>query len=175
MNKALFIFFLFITGTFTHPAFAQVLTQYGDNVGTLDGIMKAYYDVVTIKKGEKPSYARDSSLHIPDARCGAITTKKDGSKPLKYMTLKEYHNLSDESLAKNGFVEREISRKVEQFGNIYHVWSTYESRNTPTGPVIERGINSIEMYNDGKRFWIIGWYFDQENRTNPIPKKYLTN
>ena len=41
-----------------HRAF-KLLTKYGDDVGTLDGInrrpttVKAYYDVVTIKKGEK--------------------------------------------------------------------------------------------------------------------------
>ena len=32
---------------------AQVTTKYGDDVSTLNGIMKAYYDVVTVKKGEK--------------------------------------------------------------------------------------------------------------------------
>jgi len=167
------IFLMFILTAAIRPASAQVLTKYGDNVSTLDGIMKAYYDVVTVKKGEKPVYQRDSSLHIPDPRCGMVRTKKDGSKVFDYMTLKEFHKRSDEFLTSEGFVEKEIGRKVEQFGNIYHVWSTYESRNTPDGPVIERGINSIEMYNDGKRFWIIAWYFDEESKTNPIPKKYL--
>nr|WP_294943605.1 hypothetical protein [uncultured Mucilaginibacter sp.] len=171
--KKIFFLLLFIATAFIRPASAQVLTKYGDNVSTLDGIMKAYYDVVTVKKGDKPSYQRDSSLHIPDPRCGAVRTKKDGSKVFDYMTLKEFHKRSDEFLTQEGFVETEIGRKVEQFGNIYHVWSTYESRNTPDGPVIERGINSIEMYNDGKRFWIIAWYFDEESKTNPIPKKYL--
>jgi hypothetical protein len=104
-----------------------------------------------------------------------MVTKKDGSKQLQYMTLKKYHEMSDASLAKNGFSEKEIARKVESFGHIYHVWSTYESRNTPDGPIIERGINSIELIFDGKRFWIIGWYFDNESKTNPLPKKYLIN
>lgn len=171
--KKIFFLALFIAVAAIRPVSAQVLTKFEDNVGTLDGIMKAYYDVVTVKKGEKPSYQRDSCLHIPDARCGSVSTKKDGTKVLAYMTLKEYHKRSDEFLSSEGFVEQEIGRKVEQFGNIYHVWSTYESRNTPTGPVIERGINSIEMYNDGKRFWIIAWYYDGESKTNPIPKKYI--
>lgn len=163
---------LFALGTF-NKLNAQVLTKYGDNVSTLDGIMKAYYDVVTVKKGEKPVYQRDSSLHIPDSLCGMVRTKKDGSKVFDYMTLKEFHKRSDEFLTQEGFVEKEIGRKVEQFGNIYHVWSTYESRNTTDGPVIERGINSIEMYNDGTRFWLIAWYYDGESKTNPIPKEYL--
>ncbi len=144
--KKIFLLVLFITVAFIRPTSAQVLTKYGDN---------------------------DSCLHIPDPRCGMVRTKKDGSKVFDYMTLKEFHKRSDEFLTSEGFVEKEIGRKVEQFGNIYHVFSTYESRNTADGPVIERGINSIEMYNDGKRFWIIAWYFDEESKTNPIPKKYL--
>jgi hypothetical protein len=171
--KKFLILILFVTPAFTRPASAQILTRYGDNVSTLDGIMKAYYDVVTVKKGEKPNYQRDSSLHISDPRCGMVRTKKDGSKVFDYMTLKEYHKRSDDFLTEDGFVEKEIGRKVEKFGNVYHVWSTYESRNVAAGPIIERGINSIDMYNDGKRFWIIAWYFDEESKTNPIPAEYL--
>ncbi|MEO7214086.1 hypothetical protein [Mucilaginibacter sp.] len=171
--KKIFFLLLFITAALTRPLSAQVLTKYGDNVGTLDGMMKAYYDVVTVKKGEMPSYQRDSCLHIPDPRVGYVMQKKDGTKALHYMTLMEYHQLSDASLAKEGFVEAEISRKVEKFGSIYHIWSTYESRTVAGGPVTARGINSIELYNDGKRFWLIAWYYDGESKTNPIPKEYL--
>ncbi len=114
-------------------AHAQVITKYGDNISTLDGIMKAYYDVVTVKKGEKPSYQRDSTLHVPNVNVGWATKSKDGKTGIKYVTLKEYHRQSDDYLAASGFDEREISRKVENFGAIYHVWSTYESRNSKTG------------------------------------------
>lgn len=155
------------------PSRAQVITKYGDNVSTLDGIMKAYYDVVTVKKGEKVSYERDSLLHIADARVGSGYIDKQGKQRFNYMTLKEYHRLSDASLSRDGFDEREISRKVEKFGSIYHVFSTYESRNIKNGPVIERGINSIELFNDGTRFWILAWFFDGERKDNPIPKEYL--
>ncbi len=155
-------------------AHAQVVTTYGDNLSTLNGIIKAYYDVVTVEKGQKPSYQRDSMLHVPNVNVGWATRSKDGKTGVKYVTLKEYHRQSDDYLAASGFYEKEISRKVEKFGAIYHVWSTYESRNTKTGPVIERGINSIELFYDGARFWILGWFFDNERKDNPIPAKYLT-
>ncbi|HEY2580245.1 MAG TPA: hypothetical protein VGI43_00475 [Mucilaginibacter sp.] len=152
---------------------AQVITKYGDNVSTLDGIMKAYYDVVTVKKGEKASYERDSLIHWPNVNVGWSGKTKDGKSTFHYVSLKEYHRLSDPVLERDGFDEREISRKVEKFGSIYHVWSTYESRNTANGPVIERGINSIELFYDGARFWILGWFFDSERKDNPIPAEYL--
>ncbi|MBS1521404.1 MAG: hypothetical protein JST50_10435 [Bacteroidetes bacterium] len=152
---------------------AQATTKYNDNVSTLDGIIKAYYDVVTVKKGEKPSYGRDSLLHWPGVVVGSAGISKNGEPVFHSMSLKRFHELSDPGLERDGFYEKEISRKVEQFGGIYHVWSTYESRNEPGGPIIERGINSIELYNDGTRFWILGWFFDSERKDNPIPEKYL--
>lgn len=157
----------------TQRSSAQVTTKFGDNVSTLDGIMKAYYDVVTIKKGEKPSYERDSLLHWPDVNVGMTSVGKSGKLSFRYMSLKEFHRLSDPYLEKEGFYEREISRKVDHFGAIYHVFSTYESRATSNGPVTERGINSIELYFDGARFWILGWFYDSERKGNPIPQEYL--
>ena len=175
MNKyfvAIAVVFLLMFSSQT--IIAQTITKYKDEVGTLDGIMKAYYNVVTVKKGEKVSYERDSLLHIADAQVGWNQQGKDGKPHLKMVSLKEYHKMSDEYLEKNGFYEIETSRKVEKFGSIYHVWSTYESRNKPGGEVIERGINSIELFFDGTRFWIITWVFDAERTDNPIPSEYLT-
>lgn len=152
---------------------AQITTKYGDNVSTLDGIIKAYYDVVCVKKGGKVYFERDSLLHWKDVRVGGVSMTKNGKPTIGFVTLKKYHELSDSHAEKDGFDEKEISRKTEKFGAIYHVWSTYESRNEPGGPVIERGINSIELFNDGTRFWILGWFYDGERKDNPIPKEYL--
>ena len=162
-----------LSALFAVRASAQVVTKFGDNVSTLDGIMKAYYDVVCIKKGEKASFERDSLLHYPKVSVGISSQRKDGTMAMRYMSLKEYHRLSDAYLEQNGFYEKEISRKVEHFGSIYHVWSTYESRNEPGGKITDRGINSVELFYDGTRFWIMGWFFDSERKDNPIPKEYL--
>src|SRR6185312_10417286 len=128
-----------------HISSAQVTTKFGDNVSTLDGIMKAYYDVVTVEKGGKVYFERDSLLHLPGVNVGWVEVDKNGKMSVRYLSLKEYHRLSDPYLVKSGFDEREIARRVEKFGGIYHVWSTYESRNTAAGPIIDRGINSIEL------------------------------
>jgi len=126
-----------------------------------------------LKKGGTVYYERDSLLHWPNVNVGWGGINKSGKSTFHYVSLKEYHRLSDPSLERDGFDEREISRKVEKFGNIYHVWSTYESRNAPDGPIIERGINSIELFYDGTRFWILGWFYDGERKDNPIPAEYL--
>lgn len=137
-----------------------LLTKYGDNVSTLDGIIKAYYDVVSIKKGEKISYERDSLLHVPDVRVASAGIDEKGNPVLLFTTLREYHRQSDAYMEKSGFYERETSRTIQKVRNIYHVWSAYESRYGPDEKVVAAGINSIDLYFDGKRFWILGWFYD---------------
>jgi hypothetical protein len=36
-----------------------------------------------------------------------------------------------------------------------------------------RGINSVQLFNDGRRWWIVSIYWQQENASVPIPEKYL--
>ena len=36
-----------------------------------------------------------------------------------------------------------------------------------------RGINSMQLMNDGVRWWIINIYWMQESKDNPIPERYL--
>ncbi len=144
----------------TYAQQEHVYTKYNDDVGTLDGIIKAYYDVVSVKKGTKVIFERDSLLHIPGVRVGSAGIDAKGTPVLHYTTLKEYHRESDAYMEKDGFYEHETSRQVRNIRNIYHVWSAYEERHEEGGKVIGQGINSIELYYDGKRFWILGWFYD---------------
>jgi hypothetical protein len=102
MKKITLLFTLICCIFITQSSFAQVTTKFGDNVSTLDGIMKAYYDVVTIKKGEKPSYERDSLLHWPNVNVGSVNISKTGKPVFHYISLKEFHRLSDPFLEKEG-------------------------------------------------------------------------
>jgi hypothetical protein len=38
-----------------------------------------------------------------------------------------------------------------------------------------RGINSIQLFNDGNRWWIVNIYWQQESAEDPIPDMYLAN
>jgi hypothetical protein len=69
----------------------------------------------------------------------------------------------------NGSYEKEIAWRTEQFSNIAHVWSIYESRHNEDDPEpFMRGINPESV-----RGWIVNIYWQQESAENPIPEKYL--
>jgi hypothetical protein len=74
-----------------------------------------------------------------------------------------------------GFYEREIAHKIETFGNIAHVWSTYESRRKLDDAMpFTRGVNSFQFVHHDNRWWVLTILWDAERVDNPIPAKYLT-
>jgi hypothetical protein len=143
-----------------------------DDVSTIDGIVKAFYDVISGPAGQPRQWARDRTLYRPDVRFVAMGVR-DGKPVARVMSHQEYVDGSDAAFVRDGFFEAEIHRDVQQLGNMAHVWSTYESRQKAGGPVIDRGINSIQLYFDGARWWIAAVMWEDERKDSPIPQKYL--
>lgn len=160
------IMLLLILSTFN--TLAQNPYPLTKDVSTLDGIIKAYYEVVSGPTGPKQT-ERDKSLHHPMANVVVTGITLTGEPFVRSMSLKEFHL----NVPADAFYESEIHRIVETFGNITHVWSTYESRDQLNGPVTGRGINSIQLYHDKDRWWILNWAYDSERNSNPLPEKYL--
>jgi hypothetical protein len=58
---------------------------------------------------------------------------------------------------------------TQRIGNVAHVMSTYETRRVADGPITGRGVNSIDLFWDGKRWWITAASWDDERPNAPIP------
>lgn len=144
------------------------------DVTSIDGIVKAFYEVISGKPGEPRQWSRDKTLYAPDVRFVAMSAE-NGKARASIMKHDQYVNSSNEFFVKEGFIEREIGRTVRQFGNIAHVFSAYEWETTGEKKEKGRGLNSIELYNDGKRWWISAVSWDEERPGNPIPKEFLNN
>jgi hypothetical protein len=145
------------------------------DVESIDAIMKAAYDVISGAVGEKRDWDRFRSLFLPEAQLIPSSPKREGEGfGYRVMSPEDYETGAGSALEKDGFYEQEIHRVVEQFGQIAHVFSTYESRRSldDTEP-FARGINSFQLMNDGKRWWIVSIYWTAERPDLPIPKKYL--
>lgn len=144
-----------------------------EDISSIDGMVKAYYEVITGPPGQPRQWGRDRSLYIEDLRFVAMGVDKQGKPVATISSHQQYVDASNAMMVEKGFDEREIHRVTQRFGNIAHVFSTYETRQTPGGPVIGRGINSIELFWDGKRWWIANAIWDDERPDNPLPKEYL--
>jgi len=142
------------------------------DVASIDAIVTALYDVISGPVGKVRDWNRMRSLFIPGGRLIPTGMRPGGSVGLRLMEVNDYIALSGPQLEKMGFTEREIARKTERFGHIAHVFSTYEGRVEADGSVV-RGINSIQLMNDGTRWWILSVYWEAESPQNPLPKEYL--
>jgi hypothetical protein len=129
-----------------------------EDVATLDGIVRAYYEVVSGPAGEAADVARDRTLHHADAWVAIAAVDSVGMPIVRVMTLDQYHGAN--APRRQGFWEWETDRTTQRSGNMVHVWSSYASARTPGGEPFARGVNSITLFFDGSRWWIMGWMFD---------------
>ena len=142
-------------------------------VKSLDSIVEALYGSISGEKGEPRKWELFSELFTDNARL-VPTNREEGKVGYLSWTPAEYRERADEWLVSNGFHEIEIHRVVERYGPVVHIFSTYESRNSiKEKDPFARGINSIQLLDDGERWWIMSIYWSQETEDNPIPAKYL--
>lgn len=144
------------------------------DVATMDAIVAAVYDVISGPAAQKRNWDRFRSLFLPSGRLIATGRRPTGEIVSRVMSSEDYITRNGPFLEKAGFFEREISRRMERYGNIAHIFSTYESRHTTADEKpFARGINSIQLMNDGKRWWIVTILWQGEDEKNPLPAEYL--
>jgi len=143
------------------------------DVATMDSTIAALYDVISGPAGKR-NWDRFRSLFAPGARLIANGVRPTGEVASRVMTVEDYAQRNGPFFEKNGFFEREAARHTDEFGNIAQVFSTYESRHAKDdAKPFQRGINSIQLMNDGKRWWVVTIFWQGEDEKNPLPDKYL--
>jgi len=110
------------------------------------------------------------TLYVPGITFTTISTV-DGKPVINTLTHDEFI-AGSASLEETGFYEEEIHRITETYGSMVNVWSTYEFRIEKNGPVAGRGINGIQLFFDGTRWWIKSAFWQSESPDIPIPSRY---
>lgn len=143
------------------------------DVATMDAAIAALYDVISGPAGKR-DWDRFRSLFIPGARLIPTGPRQTGEVGARVLTVEDYVQRAGTLFEKEGFFEREVNRRLERFGNIAHAFSTYESRHAKDdAKPFQRGINSIQLMNDGKRWWVVTIFWQGEDEKNPLPAMYL--
>jgi hypothetical protein len=143
------------------------------DVATVDGIVKAFYEVISGPAGQPRQWSRDRTLYIPDVRFVSMDIR-NGQPHASIMSHQDFVERTNPGLVAQGFFETEIHRVTRKFGNTTHVFSTYEMKDGAGRPM-GRGVNSIQLFWDGQRWWISGVAWDDERPDNPIPADLLPN
>jgi hypothetical protein len=155
-----------------HVAVSSIPARLED-VSTIDGIIKAYYEVGCGPAGQARQWARDRTLYIQGVRLAVTIDDASGKPVVLQLTHQEFVDLADPDMVKNGFYEHEIHRITRRYGNWASLVSTSEARQTPDGPVTHRALDNVELFWDGKRWWIVYASITEERPDHPLPKEYL--
>ena len=155
------------------PAAGQAVARPAD-VSSMDAIVATLYDVISGPGGQARDWDRMRSLFVPGGRLIPSVVGEHGGATARVLDVDGYIARVRPTFERTGFFEREIARKTEAFGNIAHLFSTYESRHTATDAApFARGINSIQLLKDGDRWWIVTVFWDAERQGNILPAEYL--
>ncbi len=152
---------------------AAPAAPFAEDAKSIDTIIHAMYNVISGPAGER-NWQRFHALFLPQATLATVF-HKNGEVRHAVMSPDDYEHGAEPYFRQHAFYESEVARHTERFGNIAHVFTTYASRRDPKGEPFERGINSVELLNDGARWWILTISWDSERADNPIPAEYLKN
>jgi hypothetical protein len=163
-----------------HPDWPAAKNRPSD-VDTVVHLVSSLYEVISGDAGKPRDWDRFRSLFLPGGRLGVTRPEVPATKdaPARkgdavFLTPDMYVQRDDPYFKTHGFFERSIANRVEEFGNLVHVWSTYESRHAEhDSQPFTRGINSIQIVHAQGRFWIASVLWDEERPGLALPKKYL--
>ena len=143
------------------------------DVESPQALVAAVYDVISGPAGEARDWDRFRSLFAPEGRLIPSGRRPDGSAGYAVRTVEEYVEGASRAFAETGFFERELHAETERYGDMAHVWSTYESRRSPDdAEPFQRGINSFQLWFDGDRWWVLHVFWHAEREGAPIPERY---
>jgi hypothetical protein len=181
MNRLAFaaLFSICMLGISAAPAMAQdaktaVAAARPADVATVDALLAALYDVISGNAGQQRDWDRLRSLFAPDGRMAAVGPRPGGEFGLRSMTVDDYIARTTKPFAEAGFFESELARSSDSFGQIVHVFSTYQAKHAPgDAKPFMRGINSLQLYHDGSRWWIVSLLWRAEDDKLQLPERYL--
>ena len=147
---------------------------------SVDAIVAALYASVSHAPDAMPDFDKMRAIFLPVGML--IPPKKPSEDIFTTLDVDGFADRVKKSIAAHkekgepaGFVEREIGRRADCFGNVCQIFSAYESKNAASDEKpIQRGINSIQLVRDGRRWWIASVAWDVETPDKPIPAQYLT-
>jgi hypothetical protein len=129
----------------------------------IETLVTALYACISGPAGAARDWKRFRSLHRPEAVSLRTVMDGDGRPRAEVFGIDGYIANVEPFFARNDFFEVEIDQRIERFGQVAHVWSRYEARPTPDSPILlKRGANSIQLFNDGVRWWIVSTIWDNE-------------
>ena len=140
---------------------------------SIDALLATLYAIVSGPAGRSIDWDRERTMYHPTARLMRTGVEDDGRPWIKVMSVDDFKADTAPFFAENDFYEAEIARHVDSFGNIAQVRSVYEARRHPDdAEILKRGVNLVQLYNDGERWWVTSVIWDNERPGSTVPDEW---
>lgn len=171
-----FICLCAINSSYSQVSIAQAPTslngKYSKDVSSESTIITALYEVISGESGEARDWDRFKNLFVKDGLLIPTTKAATGVFGYRTMTPDDYITMFSTRI-KTGFFEKELKHVRNSYGTIANIFSTYETRETTNGPITNRGINSIQLFYDQNRYYIVNVFWCAESMGFALPSAYL--
>lgn len=166
---------LFLLAALAAPVHAQHPGPAADpaDVASPDAVIAALYASISGPAGQALDWERFRSLFVPGARLIPTGPRPDGSLGHRVMTVEEYASQVGPQLEQRDFFEDEIGHRQDRFGEIVQRFSAYASREAPGAEPFTRGVNSIQLWTDGTRWYVVTVLWAAEREGLVIPGEYV--
>ena len=128
---------------------------YPSDVASIDAIINALYESISGPAGQKRDWDRFRSLFLPGGHLIPVISLEGERARARLLSPEDYIRRVEPIFANEDFWERESKRQAETFGHVAHVLSYYESFHEPQGSPFAQGANSLQLFHDGLRWWIV--------------------
>jgi hypothetical protein len=140
---------------------------------SMDAVIKSLYESLSFPEGGAPDFERLRSAVTPEAQFIRINKDDTIDRMSRETFIRSFQERIQKGLMKT-FHESEIARRVEVFGRMAHVFSTYQKGINITDPEkMVRGINSIQLIHAEGLWQICAILWMDERSDCPIPLEYL--
>jgi hypothetical protein len=178
VERATIILAMLVAPLLTASAQAQTNAAVPADVASPEAIVLALYETVQREPGENYDWPRMRTLFLPTAAMIPAVEQTGGE--FRVLTVQDFVDWIDAGTVvgganDRGFQEEQIAQRVERFGDIAQVFSTYQKHFWGDSNILGRGINSIQLVNKDGRWWIVSVIWDEERGAGPLPARYLTN
>ena len=155
---------------------AQTPAARPADVASPAAIVTALYESVQRAPGATFPWERFRSLFIPNATL-IPNLEQTGGTP-RVLDVQGFIDWVDANSTiggqdDKGFAEEEIANVTERYGDIAHVFSTYQKHFWGDTTILGRGINAIQLLQRDGRWWVVSVVWDEETGAGPIPARYL--
>ena len=144
-----------------------------DDSEAIQALVTELYALVSGPGDQPRDWAREAELFMPQAHMIRTVVDDDGVARPELIRAADYPANFERKMGGRDFFELEVHNLIEVFGNIAHVFSTYEAfEDAERTRFLKRGINSIQLYRVDGSWAIANMVWDDERPGLALPSRY---